>query len=156
MPPQINEQRGGRFASPSNIPTICEALHKAALDPRVDGIYFKVGHRPLNHPPISLDGAQLHAGCVRHQQSKGFVASTGVTPKHTLVRAPSTRALVRSPSTRSLQMINGFLVDKQRPHWCPNVRCCSWRRWLRGGPSSQSCVATWRPSLPAASGPSPG
>lgn len=40
---QINEQRGGRFSSPANIPTICEALHKAALDPRVDGIYFKVG-----------------------------------------------------------------------------------------------------------------
>jgi hypothetical protein len=42
VPVQINEQRGGRFASPANIPTICEALHKAALDPRVDGIYFKV------------------------------------------------------------------------------------------------------------------
>lgn len=48
--PQINEQRGGRFASPSNIPTICEALHKAALDPRVDGIYFKVGLGILNPP----------------------------------------------------------------------------------------------------------
>ena len=33
-----------------NIPTICEALHKAALDPRVDGIYFKVGPGTLNSP----------------------------------------------------------------------------------------------------------
>lgn len=38
----INEQKGGRFSPPTNLPTICEALRKAAVDPRVDGIYFKV------------------------------------------------------------------------------------------------------------------
>ena len=63
--PQINEQRGGRFASPSNIPTICEALHKAALDPRIDGIYFKVAPKILN--PTGFPGecipSRSSAGC---------------------------------------------------------------------------------------------
>lgn len=41
----INDQKGGRFSPPTNIPTLCEALQKAALDPRIEGVYFKVTGR---------------------------------------------------------------------------------------------------------------
>lgn len=38
----IGEQQSGRFGSPLNLPTLADALVKAAVDPRVEGIYFKI------------------------------------------------------------------------------------------------------------------
>jgi len=39
---EISEKKAWRYGSPMNLPTLTECLEKAALDPRVAGIYFKV------------------------------------------------------------------------------------------------------------------
>lgn len=48
----ISEQQAGRFAPPLSIPQISEALVKAAYDPRIKGVYFKIG-------PLSAGWAKL-------------------------------------------------------------------------------------------------
>ena len=39
----VAEQKGGRFAPPLSVPSMKEALMKAAYDPRIRGIHLKVG-----------------------------------------------------------------------------------------------------------------
>lgn len=38
----INELKGGRFSPPTSLPDLCEALQKAAVDPRIEGVLFKL------------------------------------------------------------------------------------------------------------------
>ena len=39
----IGDKRTGRFGDAFSLPQICEALIKAAYDPRVKGLYLKIG-----------------------------------------------------------------------------------------------------------------
>ena len=39
---EIPEMKQPRFSKSSSLPAICEALRKAAYDPRIAGVYFKI------------------------------------------------------------------------------------------------------------------
>ena len=50
----IGEQKSGRFGSPLNLPTLADCLEKAAVDPRIKGVYFKVRALSPPRPPFSV------------------------------------------------------------------------------------------------------
>lgn len=76
----INDQKGGRFSPPTNIPTLCEALQKAALDPRIEGVYFKVTGRASliartgRLCEVGYNSAGLRAACLPPQTPAATLA----------------------------------------------------------------------------------
>lgn len=58
----IGEQKSGRFGSPLNLPTLADCLEKAALDPRIKGVYFKVPALSRPPPSVALPRAWLLRG----------------------------------------------------------------------------------------------
>ncbi|KAK9824686.1 hypothetical protein WJX72_012391 [[Myrmecia] bisecta] len=102
----ITEQRQGRFGSATSMPQICEALQKAAYDPRIVGIYIKLA--PLSAGWAKLQELRQYIG--HFCQSGKFAVCYMTTASEKEYFLASACQEVYMPSTAQLSL-RGFAVS---------------------------------------------
>ena len=111
----IGDKKTGRFGDAFSLPQICESLIKAAYDPRIKGLYLKIG--PLGAGWAKLKEVRDHLTLFR--ESGKFMIASFILAGEKEYYLASACSEIYMPPTGRLQLAGFSLSGTQLRHEFP-------------------------------------